>query len=331
MKNVCIQRSVSAYNKSMVNNAETDRVINTDTRSYMRKYHFLYKTTCTVTGRYYVGVHSTDNIDDDYLGSGKRFRFSVEKHGRENHKREILEMFSDRKSLLIRESEIVNDDLLNDELCMNLVKGGGGFLSIEDETKRRMSMSHLGRKNSPEARAKISAALMGHQTSEETRKLIGDAHRGKIVSNETRVKMAASQTGKKLSLEIRKKISVGNMGKVQSEETKAKIARSHIGKKHSEETRLKMSQNRKGRIPWNKGKVGVQVCSDETREKMSATRKGRRFSDEHKRAISEARKGFKITEETRAKLSAMRAGVTRGSYRRRGDRVGGTQRNPCVD
>lgn len=59
-----------------------------------KQYHFIYKTTCLVTGRYYVGMHSTDNLDDGYLGSGKLLGYSVAKHGKENHKREIVEVCS---------------------------------------------------------------------------------------------------------------------------------------------------------------------------------------------------------------------------------------------
>jgi hypothetical protein len=28
------------------------------------KFHYVYKITCTTTGRYYIGVHSTSNMDD---------------------------------------------------------------------------------------------------------------------------------------------------------------------------------------------------------------------------------------------------------------------------
>lgn len=47
-----------------------------------------------------------------------------------------------------------------------------------------------------------------------------------------------------------------------------------IGMSHSIVSRLKMSESKKGSIPWNKGKKGVQECSDETRRLMSENRKG---------------------------------------------------------
>ena len=37
----------------------------------MNKYHFVYITTNTINGKQYVGDHSTNNINDHYLGSGK--------------------------------------------------------------------------------------------------------------------------------------------------------------------------------------------------------------------------------------------------------------------
>ena len=55
--------------------------------------HYMYKTTCVITKRYYIGIHSTSNINDDYLGSGKRLRYSVRKYGIENHVKEILNFF----------------------------------------------------------------------------------------------------------------------------------------------------------------------------------------------------------------------------------------------
>ncbi|CAB4174547.1 GIY-YIG_SegABCDEFG domain containing protein [uncultured Caudovirales phage] len=89
-------------------------------------YHYIYKTTCSITGRYYIGMHSTSNLDDGYIGSGKRLWYSINKHGKENHSVEILEWLPDRSSLKLREKEIVNEDLLHDANCMNLKLGGEG-------------------------------------------------------------------------------------------------------------------------------------------------------------------------------------------------------------
>jgi hypothetical protein len=103
------------------------------------QYYYIYKTTCNVTGKYYIGMHSTSNLDDGYVGSGKRLWKSLNKHGKENHSIEILEWYSDRNSLKLREKELVNEEILNDPMCMNLVIGGGGGKISEDQQKHRSS------------------------------------------------------------------------------------------------------------------------------------------------------------------------------------------------
>ena len=91
-----------------------------------KKYHFIYKTTNLINSKYYVGMHSTDNLEDSYVGSGKKLRYYITKYGLENHKFEILESLSSREELKKREAEVVNEELLNDPLCMNLKFGGEG-------------------------------------------------------------------------------------------------------------------------------------------------------------------------------------------------------------
>ena len=91
-----------------------------------KKHHFIYKTTNLINNKFYVGMHSTDNLEDGYVGSGKRLGNSIQKYGLENHGFEILEFLSSREELKKREAEVVNEELLADPLCMNLKFGGEG-------------------------------------------------------------------------------------------------------------------------------------------------------------------------------------------------------------
>lgn len=91
-----------------------------------RKHHVIYKTTCLVTGRYYIGMHSTDDLADGYIGSGKRLWSSIKKHGAEQHVCKVLEHLPSRAALRLREAELVNEQLLEDKQCMNLALGGDG-------------------------------------------------------------------------------------------------------------------------------------------------------------------------------------------------------------
>jgi len=101
-----------------------------------KKYHYIYKTTCNVTKRFYVGMHSTDNLDDGYFGSGKILRYSLNKHGKENHILEKLEFYKFRDELKIREKEIINEDFLKDSLCMNIALGGEGGIINKDHIEK---------------------------------------------------------------------------------------------------------------------------------------------------------------------------------------------------
>ena len=112
-----------------------------------KKYHFIYKTTNLLSGKYYIGMHSTNDLNDGYMGSGKRLRYSVNKYGKENHKVEVLEFFDDRKQLAAREKEIVNLNEIAKEECLNLCVGGeGGRGFTSEEQKLNVLKSHVKQK-----------------------------------------------------------------------------------------------------------------------------------------------------------------------------------------
>ena len=56
-----------------------------------KKFNYVYLTTNILNGKQYVGSHSTDNVDDDYLGSGRYFARALKKEGKQNFRREVLE------------------------------------------------------------------------------------------------------------------------------------------------------------------------------------------------------------------------------------------------
>jgi len=104
----------------------------------METYFIIYKTTCLITNKFYVGMHKTTNLQDGYLGSGTILKRSLKKHGVKNHVFEILEYLPDFDSLVKREREIVNETLISDPSCMNLKiggLGGGGFCNEKHQKK----------------------------------------------------------------------------------------------------------------------------------------------------------------------------------------------------
>ena len=113
-----------------------------------KKYHFIYKTTNLLSGKYYIGMHSTNNLKDGYMGSGDLIRKSIKKHGKENHKFEILEFCNSREELISKEKEVVNLQEIAKKECLNLKVGGNSWpLNMErtPQTKQKISDSTKGK------------------------------------------------------------------------------------------------------------------------------------------------------------------------------------------
>ena len=173
-----------------------------------KKFNYIYKITCSVTNRYYIGMHSTDNLNDGYFGSGKRLWFSINYHGKKNHVKEILEYFLTRSDLKKREKELVTKDLICEDLCMNLQLGGeGGFsgeehrrkflekavtMSVENKVKIKNRKKWLFNNDdnwSTEYSKKMSSNSKGNKSwtdkrhSDETINLMCESHKGKHDGN----------------------------------------------------------------------------------------------------------------------------------------------------
>lgn len=89
-----------------------------------KTYYFLYRITNSLTGEFYLGVHSTDNILDGYMGSGKALQESKERYGERNFTREILEFFDTEEEMYAREAEVIDEKMLLNPLCLNRTLGG---------------------------------------------------------------------------------------------------------------------------------------------------------------------------------------------------------------
>ena len=90
------------------------------------KYHYFYKIVNNLNDKFYYGIHTTNNLYDNYKGSGKLLNFSYKVHGLEYFTKYVLMFFETRKDLLNYEKKIVTEELCNNEFCYNIVKGGNG-------------------------------------------------------------------------------------------------------------------------------------------------------------------------------------------------------------
>lgn len=114
----------------------------------MKKFYFTYQTTNLLNGMIYIGVHGTNNINDNYLGSGLYLRKAINKYGAENFSRKILEFFQDRESAFDAERKLVTKEFISRTDTYNIHIGGVGrktYYGISDETRMKLSLNSKGR------------------------------------------------------------------------------------------------------------------------------------------------------------------------------------------
>ena len=114
-----------------------------------KKYFYLYKITNNINHKFYYGIHCTNNLNDNYMGSGKLLHKAYDKYGIENFTKEIIHFCNSLEEVSNLEKQIVNEELLNNPLCYNIIKGG---YYLDEETLKHIgemnSKNQLGKNNS---------------------------------------------------------------------------------------------------------------------------------------------------------------------------------------
>lgn len=155
------------------------------------------------------------------------------KYGKENFVFKIL-LYCDIDNLLLYEQICI--DKFKPEYNICLIAGNTIGCTRSDETRRRLSESH-----------------MGFKVSEETKLKISESEKGRKLTKDSIIKRTNSRAEFKQSDAAKLKIGqskIGNknmLGHKHSEETKIKIGLMSKGRHHSEETKLKMSLSHKKR------------------------------------------------------------------------------------
>ena len=153
----------------------------------MKKIYYFYKITNKDNGKFYYGVHSTENLDDGYMGSRVALKKAILKEGINKFQKEIICFFDNEKEMLDYEAKIVTKELINGPNCYNLnLGGGGGIFSPKGYTAvKDKDDNHFLCKVSDEK------FLNGEYVSLHKNRIICKNHEGKFVAtlkNDERIK-----------------------------------------------------------------------------------------------------------------------------------------------
>lgn len=91
-------------------------------------FFYLYQVQNLINGKIYVGVHRSKTLTNSYLGSGTVIKRAVQKYGKHNFTKTILETFDSVTAMFEREKQVVNEEFLARTDVYNLrIGGAGGF------------------------------------------------------------------------------------------------------------------------------------------------------------------------------------------------------------
>jgi group I intron endonuclease len=199
----------------------------------------IYRITCTVTGKFYIGsaVNLRTRWNDHRsqlqrkIHRNKHLQNAWDKHGPNMFVFEIIELVLS-PFLLEREQHYLDTLKPFGKKGFNIAKVAGSALGMKDSpetcakksaARRRQIDPFLGKTHTPGTKEKMRMAQLGHEVSPETRAKISASKIGKPGQN----------LGKKHSPEAIEKQRLAKLGKKHSEEHIRKVAMANTGRKHS--------------------------------------------------------------------------------------------------
>ena len=207
----------------------------------------IYKATNTINGKIYIGqtVEELKNRRSAHItraNSGSRYCFhnAIRKYGPDTFIWEAIFFCYSKKEADAKESEFILSLNTKVPVGYNMTDGGEGTLgcSPSKETREKISRAQkeyiqrtgkiffLGKKHTPEARAKITAIQTGKKRGPH--------------STEHREKIRNALLGRKMTEEQKNKIRKTLTGFRHSLETREKSRKIHTGMKHTDEARENM-------------------------------------------------------------------------------------------
>ena len=193
----------------------------------VRLFFTLYKTTNLINGKIYIGVHETENLDDDYIGSGSDFRKDVKKFGRDNFRKEILLLFENADEMIFAEKLIVDKAFINRKDTYNKIPGG------------KIPPNHKGKTGGTNSlKNKTFEQIHGVVRAKEIKKKLSNANTGKTYEQ---------LYGEEKAKQRKEKARIVAKNRIRTQEEKDKIRKKKMNHIVDSVTRNKISKKLKGR------------------------------------------------------------------------------------
>jgi group I intron endonuclease len=205
----------------------------------------IYKIECLDNSKVYIGI--TENLNHRlkvHFGCYNKNTLlsrAIKKYGRDSFQVTIIDMTDFWEEGLEKEIEYIKlYKSYNSKFGYNMTMGGEGIPGLKhtDETKKKMSESHMG-KGLGEDNPMYGKPSWnkGKKMSPESRKKLSESCKGRVLSEETKKKISGKLKGSNNSF----------YGKTHTEETKKRLRELKLGSKHTKETKEKMCKSRKGK------------------------------------------------------------------------------------
>ena len=94
-------------------------------------YHYFYRIDDTTNGMFYYGIHSErfetgkKPEEDGYMGSGADLKKAQDEIGLDKFTKTVIKTFSTRDEARLEEMIVVDEDMVNNPMCYNMITGGG--------------------------------------------------------------------------------------------------------------------------------------------------------------------------------------------------------------